>query len=98
MVYETLIKESADFLQSQERLASKAQVWDGLGLLGVLKTGQAKAGLTIGKASGFGRPISRKAFQACSPLTMNIVWGNYLSSNSVSYSPFCAVIKPGCPS
>jgi transposase len=55
MVYETLIKESVDFLQSQERLASKAQVRDRIRFLRVLKTGQAKsqaaAGLTIGIAT-----------------------------------------------
>jgi transposase len=55
MNYEILITESVDFLQSQERLASKAQVRDRIRFLRVLKMGQAKsqsaAGLTIGLAT-----------------------------------------------
>jgi len=50
-----LIMEDVDFLENQERLASKAQVRDRIRFLRVLKTGQAKsqagAGLIIGLAS-----------------------------------------------
>ena len=55
MNYAILITESVAFLQSQERLAGKAQVRDRIRFLRVLKTGQAKsqsaAGLPIGIAT-----------------------------------------------
>jgi transposase len=54
MDYKVLIIEDVDFLASQERLASKAQVRDRIRFLRFLKTGQAKsqaaAGLMIGLA------------------------------------------------
>jgi len=49
-----MINEDVSFLVSPERLASKAQVRDRIGFVGVLKTGKAKsqagAGLMIGLA------------------------------------------------
>jgi len=55
MDYGVLIIEDVDFLFTQERLASKAQVRDRIRFLGLLKTGQAKsqagAGVLIGLAS-----------------------------------------------
>ena len=55
MDYSQLIRESEEFLQSQERLASRAQVRDRIRFLRVLKTGQATsqsaAGLLIGIAT-----------------------------------------------
>ena len=55
MDYSVLIRESVEYLTSQERLADKAQVRDRIRFLRVLKTGQAKsqagAGLLIGIAT-----------------------------------------------
>ena len=72
MDYSELIRESVEFLQSQERLATQGQVRNRIRFLRLLKTGQAKtqsaAGLLIGIATRQSQrlwhPYREKGFSA----------------------------------
>jgi len=93
MDYTALIIEDIDFLASQERLSSKAQVRDRIGFLRVLKTGQAHtlaftSVWLFAKASAYGKLIKTRAFPACFPLLINLVLENYRLIKSASCSLF----------
>jgi|GEM_PF-2568747 len=108
MDYQVVIIESVDFLQSQERLASKAQVRDRSRFLRVLKTGQANtqaaAGLIIGLAIRQRQRLWQSYQQGsfarllCTHYQHSFgklsARANYRLGKSASCSPFCAVTKP----
>ena len=63
MDYFQLIRESEEFLQSQEHLASQAQVRDRIRFLRLLKTGQASSQSAVGLLIGIATRQSQRLWQ-----------------------------------